>query len=93
MRLEQILKNLISNAVKFTSKGSVTLTIAKSGVDGKLLDFIVTDTGIGIAKNNSRWFLKPSSKPTVLPNANTAAPASGSRSAVNLHVCSKARLL
>ena len=50
MRLEQILKNLISNAVKFTSKGSVTLTIAKSGVDGKLLDFIVTDTGIGIAK-------------------------------------------
>ena len=50
MRLEQILKNLISNAIKFTSEGSVTLTIAKAGVDGKLLDFAVKDTGIGIAK-------------------------------------------
>ncbi len=50
MRLEQILKNLISNAIKFTSQGSVTLLITKSGIDGQLLDFAVKDTGIGIAK-------------------------------------------
>lgn len=50
MRLEQILKNLISNAIKFTSKGSVNLTIKRSGVDSQLLDFSVKDTGIGIAK-------------------------------------------
>lgn len=50
MRLEQILKNLISNAIKFTSKGSVSLTIKRSEVDGQLLDFSVKDTGIGIAK-------------------------------------------
>lgn len=50
MRLEQILKNLISNAIKFTSAGSVTLTIGKNPTDDRLLSFTVTDTGIGIPK-------------------------------------------
>jgi signal transduction histidine kinase/DNA-binding response OmpR family regulator/CHASE3 domain sensor protein len=45
MRLEQILKNLISNAIKFTSEGSVSLEIAKKG---KMVSFGVSDTGIGI---------------------------------------------
>ncbi len=48
MRLEQILKNLISNAIKFTAKGSVTLRIAKAQHNPKLVSFSVTDTGIGI---------------------------------------------
>ncbi|WP_297332288.1 response regulator [Flavobacterium sp.] len=47
MRLEQILKNLISNAIKFTAEGSVTLKIKKTE-DGKHVDFAVIDTGIGI---------------------------------------------
>ncbi|MGV3698252.1 response regulator [Flavobacterium sp.] len=51
MRLEQILKNLISNAIKFTSKGSVALTISKSNKSDLLLSFAVTDTGIGIPKD------------------------------------------
>ena len=47
-RLEQILKNLVSNALKFTSKGSVTIDIrpAKNPND---ISFVVKDTGIGIA--------------------------------------------
>ncbi|RZJ67476.1 MAG: response regulator [Flavobacterium sp.] len=49
MRLEQILKNLISNAIKFTAKGSVTLEVRKHPDSDKQVEFIVKDTGIGIA--------------------------------------------
>ena len=48
LRLEQILKNLLSNAFKFTEKGSVTLSVSKQR-DG-LIAFAVQDTGIGISK-------------------------------------------
>lgn len=48
-RLEQILKNLLSNAFKFTEAGAVSLTIAP--VDDDRVAFSVTDTGIGIAKD------------------------------------------
>jgi len=50
MRLEQILKNLVSNAIKFTSKGSVTLEVAPHPTDEKIICFSVKDTGIGIPR-------------------------------------------
>jgi CheY-like chemotaxis protein/signal transduction histidine kinase len=45
-RLSQILKNLLSNAFKFTSHGGVSLLI---GSDGTQCRFVVRDSGIGIA--------------------------------------------
>ena len=51
IRLEQILKNLISNAIKFTSEGKVTLEIKVDPDNDRTVCFIVTDTGIGIPPN------------------------------------------
>jgi signal transduction histidine kinase/ActR/RegA family two-component response regulator len=49
-RLKQILLNLVSNAVKFTEGGSVTITISASREDDQsdLVRFEVRDTGIGL---------------------------------------------
>lgn len=47
-RLEQILKNLLSNALKFTSQGSVSLSIKRCTVSDDMICFVVKDTGIGI---------------------------------------------
>jgi CheY-like chemotaxis protein/signal transduction histidine kinase/CHASE3 domain sensor protein len=52
LRLEQVLKNLLSNAFKFTEQGSVDLTITR-GIDDRIA-FSVTDTGIGIAEGQQR---------------------------------------
>jgi PAS domain S-box-containing protein len=52
IRLNQIISNLLSNAMKFTSEGGVTLkALVKERQAGKaLLEFSVADTGIGIAR-------------------------------------------
>jgi len=60
-RLGQIIKNLLSNALKFTTKGSVTISIDHP-VDGVIsepptprpLQIRVTDTGVGIPKDKQR---------------------------------------
>ncbi|WP_332860398.1 response regulator [Janthinobacterium svalbardensis] len=51
LRLEQVLVNLTSNAIKFTAQGTVELlsTLESRDGDAALLRFSVRDTGIGIA--------------------------------------------
>jgi PAS domain S-box-containing protein len=50
-RVRQVLINLASNAIKFTASGDVTVTLRLAGstAQGDLIDFSVSDSGIGIA--------------------------------------------
>lgn len=52
-RLKQVLLNLVSNAVKFTPEGKITLSVSLQKEDDKnvTVHFSVADTGIGIPKN------------------------------------------
>lgn len=54
VRMRQILLNLLTNAIKYTLKGGVTMTVAYQRVKEKeiQLTFAVTDTGIGIKPEN-----------------------------------------
>jgi signal transduction histidine kinase/HAMP domain-containing protein len=49
-KLKQVLNNLIGNAIKFTQKGSVTIS-ACSSREKKTVEFEVADTGIGIPQD------------------------------------------
>jgi CheY-like chemotaxis protein len=55
-RLSQVLKNLLSNALKFTERGEVALEIAPRG---EAIEFAVRDTGIGIAEEHHAVIFEP----------------------------------
>ncbi|HXV83612.1 MAG TPA: ATP-binding protein, partial [Candidatus Binatia bacterium] len=57
-RLRQILFNLVSNAVKFTEKGSVQI-VARSLANDRELEVEVVDTGIGIAVEQQGRLFQP----------------------------------
>lgn len=52
-RLTQVINNLLSNALKFTEKGSVTLecTVSKDEADRQVIRLIISDTGVGMSKD------------------------------------------
>jgi CheY-like chemotaxis protein/signal transduction histidine kinase len=50
-RLQQVLRNLLSNAFKFTERGQVAVSVHMAGNDENALRFDVRDTGIGIARD------------------------------------------
>ena len=50
-RISQIIRNLISNAMKFTSNGFIEIKITNSGDPTKPIEISVSDTGIGISKD------------------------------------------
>lgn len=47
--LEELLQNLITNAIKYTQEGSVTISVHRTAAG---LDFAVKDTGIGMSKTD-----------------------------------------
>lgn len=50
LRLRQIVLNLLGNAVKFTERGSVRFRARPDPADPAMLDILVQDTGVGIAR-------------------------------------------
>ena len=59
-RVSQVLINLVSNAVKFTPDGSITIS-ARSGGDG-FVEVCVADTGIGIPRSQQEHIFSRFSK-------------------------------
>lgn len=55
-RIQQILTNLLTNAVKFTKDGHVKLMVSYGN---ELLKFAVEDTGIGISKDQQKKLFQP----------------------------------
>ena len=66
IKLKQILINLISNSIKFTNQGTITLTIERDNdiniTDSNYVKFTVTDTGIGIPLEKQPELFKVFSK-------------------------------
>ena len=60
-RLRQVLTNLLANSIKFTSKGSVKLTVSikRQTKDTVTVSFTVQDTGIGIEEEVRKRLFQP----------------------------------
>ena len=60
-RVRQIVTNLVSNAIKFTAEGSVTITVSAEDRPGdrQRLAIIVEDTGIGLAAEDAQRIFEP----------------------------------
>ena len=67
MKTMQVLLNVISNAVKFSSDGGRVTVTARLGADGAM-EIVVTDTGIGMTEADMKVVQKPFSRVTSDPH-------------------------
>lgn len=60
-KLRQVLMNLLSNAIKFTPNGSVSISVqcVRNQANSKLIQFSVTDTGIGVPSEKIAQLFEP----------------------------------
>ncbi len=61
-RLRQILNNLISNAIKFTTKGQISVKVRTDEANSSIMRFEVKDSGIGISLSGLDKMFKPFSQ-------------------------------
>jgi signal transduction histidine kinase/DNA-binding response OmpR family regulator len=66
-RIRQVLINLIGNAIKFTTKGKVKLSVICQKIDRNhaSVNFIVADTGVGISESEIKELIKPYSQANI----------------------------
>ena len=67
VRLRQVILNLLGNAVKFTEKGFILLTIAVTHTD---IHFTIKDTGIGIKEEDIPYIFEPFKQSDEVKNRN-----------------------
>jgi signal transduction histidine kinase/FixJ family two-component response regulator len=84
-RVQQILVNLIGNAVKFTDEGSVSLNITAVNLPGDVqkVTFSIKDTGIGISEEALSQLFKP------FTQVNTTALRKYGGTGLGLSICKK----
>ena len=58
-KIRQILLNLLSNATKFTNEGNIQITVRDNSENKSMLDFLVTDSGIGMTPEQVAKVFKP----------------------------------
>lgn len=63
-RIRQMLRNLMSNAIKFTRQGGIEMALREIRGEGMrtLLEFAVSDTGIGVAPDKQHLLFQPFSQ-------------------------------
>lgn len=76
MRVQQVLVNLLSNAVRYTTAGKVTVS---ARVDGDLIELVVTDTGPGLSPRALKSLLDPSVELSAEPDLDVRTSGLGVR--------------
>jgi len=79
-KVRQCLLNLISNAAKFTEKGTISIEASRESAEGAdFVVFRVSDTGIGITPYQMERIFEPFFQANARPAANMAARVLGWR--------------
>lgn len=92
IRLSQILNNLISNAVKFTLKGGINISLKTKQIndDQITINFRISDTGVGISPESLAMIFDPFTQEPVVLNNNQDHGGTGlglaiTKRLINLH--------
>lgn len=86
VRLKQVITNLMTNAIKYTEHGSITLSVNSTRCDegAVLLHVSVKDTGIGIKEEDKKLLMQPFQRVDITKNYNIEGSGLGLSITANL---------